>query len=111
MGGFEDGGAVVKDGAVGLFEGDQDGDFGLSSKGAASEGGGPESRIENGGQFWGGQQRSGDHGANPAESAGIPASVGAFGFWVAGSVPPIYTKGDTLYYSRRAPLANELGSK
>ena len=30
---------------------------------------------------------------------------------VAGSVSPIYTKGDTLYYSRRAPLAKELRSK
>jgi hypothetical protein len=56
MGIFEDGGAVVKDGAVGLFECDEDGDFGLSTKGSASEGGGPESRIENGGKFWGWQQ-------------------------------------------------------
>ena len=70
---------MVEDGAIGLFEGDQDGDFGLSGKGAASEGGGPESGIENGGQFWGWQQRGGDHGTNPAESAGIPASAGAFG--------------------------------
>jgi hypothetical protein len=56
MGIFEDGGAVVKDGAVGLFEGNEDGDLGLSSKGSASEGGWPESGIENGGQFWGWQQ-------------------------------------------------------
>jgi hypothetical protein len=47
---------VVKDGAVGLFEGDEHGDLGLGGKSAASEGGGPESRIENGGQFWGWQQ-------------------------------------------------------
>ena len=30
---------------------------------------------------------------------------------VAGSVPPIYTKGDTIYYYRRAPLAKESGSE
>jgi hypothetical protein len=76
MGIFEDGGAVVKDGAVGLFEGDEHGDLGLGGKSAASEGGGPESRIENGRQFRGWQQRGGDHAPNPAESAVIPASVG-----------------------------------
>ena len=78
MGIFEDGRTVVKDGAVSLFEGDEHGDLGLGGKGAASEGGGPESRIENGRQFRGWQQRGGDHGTNPAESEVIPARVGAF---------------------------------